>query len=114
MEYDSIIYLPVSKDSYACFAFQNSETIRAYKTMPTNNSQVNYKDFYINSHYLTMTGTQNFSQYSTLPTCIEKERITDAYSYRNDFADIMLIVTSFVILFGFVISFIIKQFFKRR
>lgn len=109
-----MIYLPFENvNDYACYYFYNSETIRAYKTMPTQGATVQYDDYYINSHYLYQNGSQTFGNYSNIPTCLSTSRLTNVYSYRNDFADIMLIVFVFVFIFGFLIHKFIKQLFKR-
>ena len=109
-----MIYLPIEDfNSYSCYTFIDSETIRAYKTNPTINSTVYYTDYFINTHYLHNNGFETFSDVSILPTCIEKERLTNAYSYRNDFADIMLIVMCCSFIVGFIIHKLVKQLFKR-
>ena len=82
------IYLPST--NYACYVVRDSNTIRAYDTMPRQNTTVDYTDYYINSHYIFNNGTQQFTQYSTLPTCIGAT-ITDNVFYRNDFDQIMII-----------------------
>lgn len=108
------IYLPIEDfNEHSCYSFISSDIIRAYKDIPTTNSTIDFTDFYINSHYLINYGTESFSQDSILPTCIEKERLTNAYSYRNDFADIMLIVMCFSFIVGFIIHKLVKQLFKR-
>lgn len=98
------IYLPVENvNDFACYSVYNNDTIRAYYTMPQVNSSSNYKDFYINSHYLEKEGTQNFNSYNQyLPSCISKENITNNYYYRNDFASSLFIFTIFAI-FGILI-----------
>lgn len=109
-----MIYLPIEDfNSYSCYTFNDSETIRAYKTNPTINSTVDYTDYFINSHYLYNNGSETFTDVSILPICIEKERLTNAYSYRNDFSDIILVVLAFCLLFGFIIHKLVKQIFKR-
>lgn len=82
------IYLPDT--SYACYVVRDSNTIRAYETMPSINSNVNYTDYYVNSHYMFNNGTQNFNQYSTLPVC-SGATFTDNVFYRNDFDSILII-----------------------
>lgn len=86
------IYLPST--DYACYVVHDSNTIRAYERMPSANSNVNYTDYYINSHYIFKNGTQQFTQYSTLPTCMGAT-ITDNVFYRNDMPQIL---TMFFIL----------------
>ena len=93
------IYVPNLSD-YSCVVVRDNNTIRAYRTLPTNNSNVDYVDYYYNSHYYQNSGTQNFSQYSTLPTCISSDYLTSEIYYRNDFPMIIIMICFFV-LFGF-------------
>lgn len=86
------IYLPST--NYACYVVQDSNTIRAYESQPRANTNVNYTDYYINSHYIYKNGTQQFTQYSTIPTCMGAT-ITDNVFYRNDMPQIL---TMFFIL----------------
>lgn len=112
-----MIYLP--KSDYACYVVIDKDTIRAYRTMPYRpsisgqNVTIQYVDYYINSHYLEKQGTQNFSYNSTLPSCIDKNTITNEIYYRNDI-DSILIVFTVIVLFGFGIPFyLMKKMFRR-
>lgn len=98
------IYLPVDNlNDFACYSVYDKDTIRAYVTMPQLNSSSNYVDFYINNHYLEKQGNQSWGQFTQyLPTCIDKEFITNNYYYRNDFASSLFIFTIFAI-FGILI-----------
>lgn len=105
------IYVPDS--SSQCYVVRDSNTIRAYQTRPTHNSEVNYIDYYINSHYLSQNGTQQFNNYSTIPTCIDNSLITDEIYYRNDL-DSILIIFIIIILFCFYFPYkIISRLFGR-
>lgn len=73
----------------------NDYTIRAYHTTPRQNSSSDYTDYFINSHYINRSGTQTFSQYTTLPICMTDTFTTNVF-YRNDIADIM--ITFFILL----------------
>lgn len=92
------IYVPDSSKS--CYVVRDKDTIRAYNTIPTYNSTINYTDYYINSHYIDTTGSQTFSQYTTLPSCINSNNITDNVFYRNDI-DSILIITFILLLICF-------------
>lgn len=81
------IYLP--NTDYACYVVRDSNTIRAYETQPRLNTNVDYTDYYVNSHYIYTNGTQQFGQYATLPVCMGAT-ITDNVFYRNDIADILI------------------------
>lgn len=85
-----MIYVP-DKENYKCFVVRSEEVIRAYKEIPQNNSDVNYRDYYYNSNYIYNDGVQNFSSYTTLPVCLNDDTITDSVYYRNDFDSILVI-----------------------
>lgn len=91
-----MIYVP--NINYACYVVQDMNTIRAYHSQPYNPSNnqsvgISYTDYYINSHYLTKDGTQNFNYNTTLPNCINKSNLTNEVYYRNDFDNILIIFT---------------------
>lgn len=85
-----MIYVP-DKENYECFVVRSDEVIRAYENIPRNNTEVNYRDYYYNSNYLYNDGIQSFSQYTTLPTCLDNNNVTTNVYYRNDFANILII-----------------------
>lgn len=95
-----MIYVP--ETSYSCYVVQSEDIIRAYKTMPHNNSTVDYRDFYINSDYIYRDGSQSFSTYATLPVCLDSAKITDSIYYRTDF-DSILVIFSIMCIFCFLI-----------
>lgn len=84
-----MIYVPDS--NYACYVVQSEGVIRAYEKTPQNNITSNYRDYYIRSNYIYKDGIQSFSQYATLPVCLDSSVITDNYHYRNDFDSILII-----------------------
>jgi len=107
-----MIYVP-NKTDYKCFVVQNEEVIRAYEEMPTNNKNINYRDYYINASYIYKDGTQQFSTYTTLPVCLSSNEITTDFYYRNDLADILIIFT-IICIFGIYIPLkIFSKLFKR-
>ena len=85
-----MIYVP-DRENYSFFVVRDSNTIRAYKQKPTYNSNIDYRDYYINSNYLYQDGTQQFSNYATLPVCLSSSELTDNVYYRNDFDSILII-----------------------
>lgn len=106
-----MIYVP--DKNYQCFVVQNENVIRAYKTVPRNNSTINYRDYYIHSDYIFQDGSQSFSQYSTLPVCLSSSEITDNWFYRLDLPDILISFT-IICLFIFYIPYkIFSRFFGR-
>lgn len=105
-----MIYLP--KTDYPCYVIRDKDTIRAYHTTPTTNSTINYTDYYINSHYLENNGNQTFSQYTSLPTCIDKSLITDLPYYRNDISDILITFTFMLLAIGIPLYIALKGLFR--
>lgn len=97
-----MIYVP--NDSYSCYVIQDSNTIRAYHSVPHANSSVVYTDYYVNSHYMERVGTQNFGNYNFSINCLDSSKITSNYYYRNDF-DSILIIFFIMCIVVFVIPF---------
>lgn len=85
-----MIYVP-DLETYKCFVVRNESTIRAYKNIPQNNMDIEYRDYYYNSNYLYQDGVQSFGAYSTLPICLDNSKLTDNFYYRNDFDSILVI-----------------------
>lgn len=108
-----MIYVP-DLTNYECFVVRDSNTIRAYKTTPQNNSTIEYRDYYINSNYLYQDGEQTFSQYTTLPVCLSQDKLTSDVYYRNDL-DSILIIFLIISIFAFYIPLkLFGSFYKRR
>ncbi len=109
------VFLPVDNISdYSCYSISaNGEYIRAYKDIPRNNSSSSYVDYYINSHYLEVPGYQTWSQYSNLPVCMDSNVITNDFYYRNDFADILIILLILSIFCIYIPLKIFSKLFKR-
>lgn len=99
----SMIYLP-EYNSGNCAYIYNSDIIRVYESTPRQNTIINYKDYYIKSSYIYNEGQTTFGQYSSLPTCINSNRITTDYVFRNDFASILIIALSFIFVTYFLVS----------
>lgn len=109
-----MIYVPDL--SYECYVIKDANTIRAYKTKPYNpnrNDTINfdYRDYYLNSNYIYQDGTEQFSYYSTIPTCHDKDNLTTDYYYRNDFDSILIILFIFLFIVYFIVKKIIRVFF---
>lgn len=85
-----MIYVP-DLTNYKCYVVQSEGVLRGYEEVPTNNSTINYRDFYINSNYIYRDGSQTFGQYSNLPVCLSSDVITSDVYYRNDFDSILII-----------------------
>lgn len=107
-----MIYVP-DTENYKCFVVQNEQVIRAYETVPRNNSTISYRDYYIQSNYIYKDGQQQFTQYTTLPICLAESAVTTDYFYRNDIDSILIV---FAIMCLFVIGIPLKivfRFFRR-
>lgn len=107
-----MIYVP-DKENYECFVVQSDSIIRAYEEVPTNNSNINYRDYYFQANYLYRDGSQNFSQYATLPVCISSNEVTDVVYYRNDFDSILIIFLILVLVFFWFPIKLLTRIFKR-
>lgn len=98
-----MIYVP-DLENYDCFVVRSEEVIRAYKETPRLNSNIDYRDYYYNSNYLYNDGSQNFSQYATLPVCLDSSNLTNSFYYRNDF-DSILVITFILLIICFYFPF---------
>lgn len=83
------IYVPDL--NYQCYVVQSEGVIRAYAQKPQYNSEVNYRDYYINSDYIYKDGYQSFGNYSVIPTCLDNSVLTNEFYYRTDFDSILII-----------------------
>lgn len=93
----SKVYVPNYQNSNCAYIY-NSNTIRVYDSVPTQNSSVDYTDYYINSSYLSNNGNTNFSPYASLPTCINSSDITTNVFYRNDIDKILVVFLILLII----------------
>lgn len=96
-----MIYVP-EKENYKCYVVQSEGVIRSYEEIPQNNKTINYRDYYINSSYIYRDGSTTFSNYTTLPTCLDSSVITSEVYYRNDF-DKILVIFLIMCIFCFLI-----------
>lgn len=111
-----MIYVP-DLENYKCFVVRSDTTLRAYKEIPTHNSDIDYRDYYYTANYLYQDGKQSFSTYTTLPTCLDSSTLTSDYVYRNDFPQILLTFILFIAFIWFFVSKLIKTLlfgFKKR
>ena len=110
------IYLPVDNISkFSCYSVRDKDTIRAYYSKPSINSNSDYVDFYINSHYLQKTGTETWGQWtSNLPVCLPNSSITNKIEYRVDFFESMfLFLLLLFILFWLPLKLTFFRLFRR-
>lgn len=92
-----MIYVP-EKENYQCYVVQSEEVIRAYETIPSYNTNVDFRDYYIRSDYIYREGTQQFGSYSTLPVCLPMDTLTSDFYYRLDFDKSLIIFFIFLIM----------------
>lgn len=92
-----MIYVPEYNQGNCAYIY-NTDIIRVYDSQPRNNTTIAYKDYYIKSSYIYNEGSTTFSNYSTLPTCINSQRITTNVMYRNDMADILIMFFIIVLI----------------
>lgn len=110
------VYLPIDNvDDFACYSVYDKDTIRAYKTKPSINSNSDYVDFFVNSHYLSKTGNQSWGQWnSTLPVCLSTSSITNEIEYRFDyFESLALFILLLFVLFWFPLKLTFFRLFRR-
>lgn len=108
------IYLPEDTTYNKCYVVQNENVIRGYDRVPSNNTNYNYRDYYINSNYIYKDGTGQWSSYTTLPICLDNSVITNDFYYRNDICDILLIFVILVIFIVYIPIKIVFRIFKKR
>lgn len=107
-----MIYVP-DLTNYKCFYVQSEGVIRAYEEIPSNNTTINYRDYYINSNYIYKDGSQTFSNYTTLPVCLTSSVLTDKVEYRNDFDSILIIFLIMCIFCFYIPICLFKRIFRR-
>lgn len=108
MENDKI-YMPTSTTYNKCYVVQSEGVIRGYDRVPSYNTSYNYRDYFINSSYIFREGQGTWSNYSTLPVCLDNNIITNDFYYRLDFSHILI---TFLIINIFAIYIPIKIFSK--
>lgn len=106
-----MLYVPVYNNGNCAYLYSDN-FIRVYDSQPTYNSNIHYIDYLINHHYMSREGTQQFGNYTTLPTC--SDSVTTNYYYRTDILDILLIFCIFILLNYYLISRLYKALFRGR
>lgn len=107
------IFVPQDTTYNKCYVVQSEGVIRGYAETPQVNRTINYRDYYINSDYIYRDGSQTFSQYSTTPTCLATNTITNDLYYRIDFVNILIMFTIFAYFIVFLPFKIISRAFGR-
>lgn len=106
---DDLIYMPLDTTYNKCYVVQSEGVIRGYDRLPAYNTSYNYRDYYINSSYIFREGQGTWSNYATLPVCLDNDIITNDFYYRLDLPGILII---FFIINIFAIYLPIKIFSK--
>lgn len=107
-----MLYVPNYKTGQ-CAYVRDKDTIRVYNQKPINNSTRDYTDYFVNSHYLYTSGTQTFTNTSTLPTCLIDSEVTNNVFYRNDISDSLVIFVIILIISFYFPYKIISRLFGR-
>lgn len=106
-----MLYVPNIED-YKCVVIRSQEVIRAYKEIPTNNSTIDYDDYYIQSNYISQPGSQTFSNYTTLPICINSNELTNDWLYMVDSYQVFVIFICILVILGMGFK-LMFRFFRR-
>ena len=103
------IYLPIELEENMCPYILDKDTIRVYDEEPTENSTITYTDYFINSHYISKSGSETFE--NDVLMCLDKSKFTTAFYYRFDFHEIMIIFISMLTIVYVIFGKIIHSFF---
>lgn len=108
-----MIYVPEDTTYNKCYVVQSEGVIRGYDRLPQNNANYNYRDYYIRGNYIYRDGYGTWSQYTTLPICLDSNVISNNFYYRTDFDSICIIfMTCFFFIF-FIPFMLYKRIFRR-
>lgn len=78
------MYLPIEVNDTQCITIVSDGHVRIYDKIPNGTSQrANYTDFYIRDNYLSSSGQEDFSQWTT-KNCIDYTQFTTDFWYRPD------------------------------
>lgn len=109
-----MIYLPTPVYSSNCAYVYDKDTIRVYESIPRNNTTINYTDYFVNSNYLYRTGSTTFSQYSTLPSCLDYELFTQNVGYSNYFDKVIIVSFILIAVVWFLVRTLLRRFLYGR
>ena len=108
-----MIYVPQDYNvSSYCVTLNSNSVLRVYTSQPNYNTDVAYRDFMLDNHYIYRDGVTHFSQYSTLPTCYSSSELTSFWGYRTDLSDILLCLAIIIGFLYFVLSRPFKMLFR--
>lgn len=105
--------MPTDNTYNKCYVVQSSDVIRGYNKIPQNNTNYEYRDYYINSNYIYKDGTGTWSNYTTLPICLSSNVITNDFYYRNDFDSILVMLLIMSIFIIYIPLKVVSKLFKK-
>ena len=91
------IYVP-NLTTNNCVVVYDKDTIRVYDNEPIANVSVNYVDYFVNSHYISKSGSIVYATDSFNESCISDDDLTTDFYYRNDLDSIMIIFFVIVLI----------------
>ena len=106
-----MIYLPDEIENTNCAYVYDKDTIRVYEEVPRQNATINYTDYFINSHYISRTGSTTFSNWGGTISydCLSYSSFSTNAIYRNDFPFILIIAFIYIFICWFLISKLVKR-----
>lgn len=104
-----MIYVPDL--NFQCYSVIDKDTIRAYYEEPELENIVDYRDYYINSHYIYTDGIEKIS---VIPQCIESTNLTNEVYYRNDFVIILIMFVLLAFICFYIPTTIFMKLFKKK
>lgn len=84
------VYVPQDDTFNKCYVIQSEGVIRGYNVVPSFSTNYSYRDYYAKADYTYKEGSGNWSNYSTLPTCLGSSEITNNYWYRLDITSVLI------------------------
>ncbi len=107
----SKIYLPNEITQNNCAYVYDTNTIRVYEEVPRYNATINYTDYFINSHYVTRSGSTTFGNYNTIQyNCIDYTNFTTNYAYSNNMMEVVVISAILIGVAWFMVRTILRRF----
>lgn len=110
----SKIFVPSDTTYNKCYVV-SSGVIRAYNKVPQYNTDYVYREYFIhdNYNYRDVSGNWGQQQFTTLPSCINSNDLTNNFYYRVDFYQILIMFIIFSIFVFYIPIKILFRIFKR-
>lgn len=112
----SKIYLPVEVENSNCAYVYDKDTIRVYEEVPRQNATINYIDYFINSDYISRTGSTTFNSWGGTISynCLSPSDFTTSAFYRTDIGSIVIVAFALIFMGWFLISRLYRRLFYGR